>query len=66
MKRSCYFARVCDVEFTKKHIVVNLFSLQFRVREYMLKILCENAQNLSQDVGGYFLKIKNFLWLFHG
>ena len=57
MKRSCYFARVCNVEFTKKHIVVNLFSLQFRVREYMLKILCENAQNLSKDVGGHFFKI---------
>ena len=41
MKQSCYFAKVCDREFNKKHIGVNLFSLQLCVHEYRLIILCE-------------------------
>ena len=33
VKQSCYCAKICDREFTKKHIVVNLFSLQLLVDE---------------------------------
>ena len=43
MKQSCYFAKVCDREFNKKHIGVNLFLLQFCVHEYRFTILCEKG-----------------------
>ena len=39
MKQSCYFAKVCDAKLNKKHIGVNLFSLQLCVFEKLLKIL---------------------------
>ena len=48
MKQSCYFAQVCDPEYNKKNIRVNLFSLQCCVHEYRLTILGEEAQNLFQ------------------
>ena len=43
MKQSYYFAKLCDGDSNKKLIGVNLFSLQFCVPEYMLKILCEKG-----------------------
>ena len=45
MKQSCCFAKVYDREFNKKHIGVNLFSLQLRVHEKCLIILCEKGTN---------------------
>ena len=57
MKQSCYFAKACDREFNKKHIGVNLFSLQLCLHEYMLTIFVIKASNLFQDVGDYFLGI---------
>ena len=33
VQRSCYFAKVCDREFNKKHVGLNLFSLQLFVHE---------------------------------
>ena len=43
MQESCYFAKVCDREFNKNHIEVNLFSLQLCVHEKGLTILCEKG-----------------------
>ena len=33
VKLPCYFAKLCDGEFNKKHLGVNLFSLQHCVHE---------------------------------
>ena len=55
--KSCYFAKVCDRVFNKKHIWVNIFSLQLSVHEYRLTICVKRAQNLYQDVLDKFLKI---------
>ena len=41
VKQSCYFAKICDGEFNKKFMGVNLFSLQHCVHEQMLKNMCE-------------------------
>ena len=40
VKQSCYFAKVCDREFNKKQIGVDLFSLQLSLTEYRLTLLC--------------------------
>ena len=58
-KQSCYFDKVCDREFNRKHIEVNLFSLQLFIHEKRLTVLSEkkkNTQNLFQEVGDHFLK----------
>ena len=60
VKQSCYFAKVCDREFNKKYIGVNLFSLQLWLHEYRLTILCEKCTKfvsrcwrlLLEDSGG--------------
>ena len=57
VKQSCYFANVCDREFNKKHIGVNLFSLQLCLHEYTFTILCDKGITCVQDVWDYFLKI---------
>ena len=41
VEQSCYFAKLCDDEFNKKDIGINLFLLQLRVHEQMLNTLCE-------------------------
>ena len=43
MKQSCYFAKVCNREFNKKHIGVNLFSSQLCLHEYMLTSFCDKG-----------------------
>ena len=57
-QQSCYFAKVCAREFNKKHIGVNLFSLQLCIHEKRLTVLSEKKtpQNLFQEVGDHFLK----------
>ena len=55
MKQSCYFAKVCDGELNKKHIGVNLFSLQLCVHE---KILSEKGAKLVPRCWG--LLLENF------
>ena len=57
VKQSCYFAKVCDREFKKKHIWIKIFSLQLSVHEYRLTILFERGTKLFQDVRVNFLKI---------
>ena len=43
MKQSGYFAKICYDEFSRKHIGVNLFSLQLCLHELMLKIMCKKG-----------------------
>ena len=43
MQQLCYFAKVCDREFNKKHKGVNLFSFQLCVHEKGLTILSEKG-----------------------
>ena len=43
MQQSCHFVKVCDCEFNKNHIEVNLFSLQLCVHEKGLTILSEKV-----------------------
>ena len=57
MKQPCYLAKICDGEFNKTHIRVNLFSLQLCLQEEMLKIECEKDTPFVSRTGGYFLKI---------
>ena len=38
-----YYAQVCDREFSKEHIGVNLFSMQHCLHEYRLIILYEKG-----------------------
>ena len=45
MNQSCYFAKICDREFIKKHIS-NLFLLHLRVHEKRLTILCEKKHKM--------------------
>ena len=57
VKQSCYFVKVLDGEFIKKHMGVNLFSLQLCVlREQMLKILCEKATKCVSRCWGHILE----------
>ena len=55
VKHSGYVAKVCDGDFNKKHVGIDLFSLQFCVYKLVLKIFCKKPQNLFQDVGDVFL-----------
>ena len=56
MKQSCFFAKVCDREFNKKHIGVNLFSLQLCVHPYRLTILYEEDTNIVSICWGLLLE----------
>ena len=56
MKQSCYFAKICDGEFNKKPIGVNLFSLQFCLHEKMLKIMCEKCTKFVSRCWGLLLE----------
>ena len=56
MEQSCYFAEVCDHEFNKKHIRVNLFSLQLWLHEYRLTILYEKWTRFVSRCGGLLLE----------
>ena len=58
VKESCYFAKVCNREFNKKDIGVNLFSLQLCVHEYRFRILCEKGTKFVLRCGGLGLKKK--------
>ena len=51
MKQSCYFAKVCDREFNKKHIGVNLFLLNVVYINIGCHFCLKKAQNLFQDFG---------------
>ena len=56
-KQSCYFAKVCECEFNKNHIGVNLFFCYFVYKNKCYNLCVKKAHNLFKDVGGYFLKI---------
>ena len=56
MKQSSYFANVCDREFNKKHIGVNIFSLQLCVHEYRLIILRGKGTNFVSRCRGLLLE----------
>ena len=56
MKQSCYFAKVCDREFNKKHIGVNVFSLQLCVHAYRLTISYEYDTNVVSICWGLLLE----------
>ena len=50
MKQSCYFVKLCDGEFNKKHIGVTLFSLQLCVRELILKMCGKGTKYVSRNI----------------
>ena len=56
MKQSCYFAKVCNREFIKKHKGVNLSSLQLCVHEYRLASLRERGTKVVSRCWGLFLE----------
>ena len=49
-KQSCYFDKVCDREFNRKHIEVNLFSLQLFIHEKRLTVLSEKKKKHAKFV----------------
>ena len=55
VKQSCYFAKVIDEELNKKHIGVNIFSLQLCVHEQILNVLCEKGTKLFSRCLGLLL-----------
>ena len=52
VKQSCYFVKICEREFNKKHIGVNLFSLQLCVHEKRMTILCEKGTKFVSRCSG--------------
>ena len=58
MKQSCYFAKVCDGDFKKNHIGVNIFLLQLCLYDEILKVLCEKCTKHVSKCWG--LLLENF------
>ena len=56
VKQSCYFVKICDGEFNKKHTGINLFSLQFCLHEIFLNILHETSTKCVSRCWGLLLE----------
>ena len=57
VKQPCYFAKECDLEFNKKAHKGKLIFIATLCTLINVDNFDKKAQNLFQNVGGYFLKI---------